>query len=198
MKTNYILVDYENVQPEILDSINQDHFRLFVFVGENQAKLPFEFVSAIQKLGEKAQYIKINGNGKNALDFHIAFYIGELAKEDSNAYFHIISKDSGFDPLISHLKCKKIFCSRSKDIRSIPLIKLLDSESLSERLDAVIDNLRLRGNSRPRKEKTLSSSINSLFQNKLSPQGLKEFIVALQDRKVIAINNGNISYEFPE
>jgi hypothetical protein len=52
----------------------------------------------MQALGAKAQYVKISGNGSNALDFHIAFYIGHLGAVDPTAYFHIISKDAGFDP----------------------------------------------------------------------------------------------------
>ena len=63
----------------------------------------------MQRLGENAEYVKMGGNGSNALDFHIAFYIGQLAERGPNAYFHIISKDSGFDPLIKHLKTRKVF-----------------------------------------------------------------------------------------
>lgn len=55
----------------------------------------------MQQLGADAQYIKIGGSGKNALDFHLAFYIGELSARDPEAYFNIVSKDTGFDPLVS-------------------------------------------------------------------------------------------------
>ena len=48
--------------------------------------------------GENGQYVKISGNGKNALDFHLAYYVGELATNDPEVYFHVISKDTGFDP----------------------------------------------------------------------------------------------------
>jgi len=51
-------------------------------------------------MGERAEYVRISGNGSNALDFHIAFYIGQLAAHEPDAYFHIISKVTGFDPLI--------------------------------------------------------------------------------------------------
>jgi hypothetical protein len=55
----------------------------------------------------------MDGNGTNALDFHIAYYIGRLAAKCPDAYFHIISKDTGFDPLIKHLKGQGISCQRS-------------------------------------------------------------------------------------
>ena len=54
--------------------------------------------------GENGQYVKISGNGKNALDFHLAYYVGELATNDPEVYLHVISKDTGFDHLIKHLK----------------------------------------------------------------------------------------------
>ena len=112
LRTNYVLIDYENVQPEVLPGLDADHFKVLLFVGANQAKLSFDIVSAMQRLGTRAEYIKIAGNGSNALDFHIAFYIGHLAAQDQTGYFHIISKDTGFDPLIQHL-------SRRRDRKSV-------------------------------------------------------------------------------
>ncbi|MCR3984967.1 PIN domain-containing protein [Aeromonas caviae] len=116
MRTNYVLIDFENVQPERLAVLAKDHFKILVFVGANQSKLVFDTVSVIQQLGDKAQYIKIAGSGPNALDFHIAFYIGQLAASDPTGFFHIISKDKGFDPLIQHLKDKKIFAARTEQV----------------------------------------------------------------------------------
>ena len=104
----------------VLDGHN---FKVIVFVGENQSKLSFDLVLAVQNLGENAEYIKIKGNGPNALDFHVAFYIGQLSKENSDGHFHIISKDKGFDPLIKHLESKKILAQRHKDINELPLLK---------------------------------------------------------------------------
>lgn len=34
---------------------------------------------------ERAEYIRISGNGSNALDFHIAFHIGELSAKGKHA-----------------------------------------------------------------------------------------------------------------
>ena len=100
MPTNYVLIDFENVQPRNLEILASHPFKVFVFVGANQVKIPYDLATAMQGLGENAKYIKITGNGPNALDFHIAFYVGELSTHDPEGYFHIISKDTGFDPLI--------------------------------------------------------------------------------------------------
>ena len=127
MKTNYVLIDYENVQPEAMAVLNEEHFKVIVFVGANQTKVSFEVASALQQMGTRAEYVRISGNGSNALDFHIAFYIGQLAAQEPEAYFHIVSKDTGFDPLIQHLKARKILACRSKDVTEIPIVKAAHS-----------------------------------------------------------------------
>lgn len=66
----------------------------------------------MQRLGRRATYVKLSGNVSNALDFHIAFYLGVLAVRDSAAYFHIISKDTGYDPLIQRLRARDIKAHR--------------------------------------------------------------------------------------
>jgi hypothetical protein len=67
--TNYILIDLENVQPKNLNLLLEHPFKIYVFVGENQTKIPFDLVTTMQSFGENAKYIKISGNGNNALDF---------------------------------------------------------------------------------------------------------------------------------
>lgn len=195
MKTNYVLIDLENVQPRNLEILKGHGFKVLVFVGSKQLKIPFDLAVAMQSLGESAEYIKIDGDGSNALDFHIAYYIGKISATDSNSYFHIISKDSGFDPLIRHLKAKKIFVQREKDISEIPLLKISNSKSSSERLDAIIDFLKSRGNAKPRTVTTLSNSINSLFMRKLDEDELSNLVEQLFQRK-FAIRDGNkVTYQ---
>ena len=168
LRTNYVLIDYENVQPKMLDGLAADHFRVIVFVGANQTKISFEAAAAIQGLGGKASYVQIAGNGPNALDFHIAFYVGQLSLQEPTPYFHIISKDKLFDPLIEHLKGKGIGALRSKEIGDIPLFKIANTKSPADKLSAVVANLRQRGNSRPRSVATLSNTISTLFQKQLA------------------------------
>ena len=197
MKTNYVLIDFENVQPKNLAILKGHDFRVIVFVGANQTKVPFELAEALQAFGDKAEYIKISGNGPNALDFHIAFYIGQLSEKDPNSYFHIISKDTGFDPLIKHLKSQNIFAQREKDLAEIPILKISNSTTVEEKVSAIIESLIARGQSRPRKVKTLSNTINSLFMNALEETELISLISQMKKRKLISVNNENITYTLP-
>ncbi|WP_210093718.1 PIN domain-containing protein [Ruegeria sp. HKCCSP346] len=194
MKNNYILIDFENVQPVNLGALNSHDFRLIVFVGANQKNVPYDFATALQNLGEKATYQKISGNGANALDFHIAFYIGELSAKDENAYFHIISRDKGFDPLIVHLRERRIYALRHKDLSEIPFVRISNAESPDEKIDAIVASLRSRGSSRPRKIKTLASTINALFMKTLDEAEQDRLVAELQSRGHIIVNNQSVSY----
>lgn len=180
-----------------LGLLDQNHFKVVLFVGANQTKLPYEMAVAIQQLGSRAEYVKISGNGPNALDFHIAFYIGQIASADPNAFFHIISKDTGFDPLIQHLKTKKIFAARAKEISEIPIVKAANSKSIEQRLDIVIARLRQLKAAKPRTVNTLSSTIASLFQKQLSDADITALLDALQSSGWVTITDQKVSYALP-
>lgn len=197
MRTNYVLIDYENVQPEAMAVLSQEHFKVIVFVGANQAKVTFEVASALQQMGERAEYIKISGNGSNALDFHIAYYIGLLASKEPDAYFHIVSKDTGFDPLINHLKGKKILACRSKDVTDIPIVKASNTKSPSEKIAVIIADLKRRGAAKPRAVKTLTSTISNMFQKQLSDEELQSLLLELQAKGIVSIAGTKVSYELP-
>lgn len=107
------LIDYENVQPTGIGSLVAGSCKIMIFLGQNQSKLPVALTQALQPLGADVEYLQISGSGSNAADFHIAFYIGRLAMSHPDAKFTIVSKDTGFDPLVKHLASLKIACSRS-------------------------------------------------------------------------------------
>ena len=123
MRTNFVLVDFENVQPKDLALLKDGPFKVKMFLGPHQSKIPVAQAAALQSLGSIAEYVILEAAGKNALDFHIAYYIGVLSSQEPTAFFHIISKDSGFDPLIKHLKARKVFAQRSPCIADIPYFK---------------------------------------------------------------------------
>lgn len=194
MRKNVVLIDFESVQPESLSSLEPDHFHVLVFVGATQAKVPFELAAAVQRLGTRAEYVKISGNGRNALDFHIAFYIGQLAARDPNAHFHVISKDAGFDPLIQHLKSRKILAGRLASIAEIPVRKALASKSPTERAAFVIGKLSQPKATRPRTVKTLSSAVSHFFQKALSDDEIGAVVSAMAESGFVSVAAGKVTY----
>lgn len=197
MAANYILIDFENIQPDNLEILISRPFQVFVFVGKNQTKMSFEFVSAMQKLGNSAQYIKMTALGKNALDFHIAYYLGKISTKEPDATFYIISNDTGFDPLIQHLRTNNIKVQRKNNIEKIPSLAKTKSQAHDDQMQSIIINLKSRGDSKPRKTETLLNTINTLFIKKLSEQQLKQLVKKLEDKQYIQIQNNRISYHLP-
>ena len=192
----YVLLDFENVQPEEVDALSGDCCRLMIFVGASQSKLPFEIAMSIQRLGSNASYVKISGNGSNALDFHIAFYIGQLAAIEPTACFFIVSKDTGFDPLVKHLKSKKIHASRVKSISDVSFVKPVISDMQLERFDAVLVRLQHLKTAKPRTLKTLRNTISSLFNKQIEPEEVESLQSHLVAEGYLSIVGTKLTYNF--
>jgi hypothetical protein len=191
---HYVLIDFENVLPEQLDALADESFRVLVFVGANQAKVPFEVAQSLQRMGDRAEYVKIAGSGRNALDFHIAYYIGRLAATSPAARFTIISKDTGFDPLLRHLASKGVIATRCPDLGHVPGLAPTSDVSPEERLGLFATRLQeLRAN-RPRTVKSLSNMIQCFFRHGLTPDGIAALVHELESSRVITISDGKVSY----
>ncbi len=190
MKTNFVLIDLENLTPDSLDLLAREHFQVRVFVGENQKRLPMDVVAAVQRLGSNAEYVQINGTGPNALDFHIAYYIGRLSVEVPDSFFHVISADKGFDPLIKHLKEHGIFCLRHASPRDIPLVR---QTALVERVDTIVEKL-LNKPARPKTSAALRRHINVVFANAMSDDQVEEVVTELCRRGLVQEAAGKVTY----
>jgi hypothetical protein len=126
MNLVYILVDFENVQPTAVDMslIRGADYRVQLFHGPHQNKFDADMVRALQPLGTHLEYVQCERRGKNALDFHVAFYLGRLVQQrDSEAAPHeqtrfvVVSKDTGFDALLGHVRKLGYGAARAESIR---------------------------------------------------------------------------------
>lgn len=193
MAKNYILIDYENVKAIDLGPIADKPYHLMVFVGASQHKISTDFAMQVQDL-RAAEYVRISGNGHNALDFHIAYMIGRLAEREPDASFHIVSKDRGFDPLITYLKANNVKASRVGDLFEIRALRLPKAVGDDGIIDDVVKNLAGRGSSKPRKLRTLASTIGSLFKDGLSDDEVQSVIARLQAKGHIVVEQEKVSY----
>lgn len=165
---------------------------LRIFVGASQKKLLPRIVKLIQPLGKRADYIEISGHGKNALDFHIAFYIGELASQMPDAFFHIISKDAGFDPLVAHLKSRKLYSCRSESVLDLPIHKALRYRSPGERAALINAKLQLPNVMRPGKLNTLKNMISREFHGQLPHADVAAVVAAMLELGFVAITDDRV------
>ncbi|MEE9426655.1 MAG: PIN domain-containing protein [Paracoccaceae bacterium] len=193
MPKNYVLVDYENVQPTVFSQFDLPEFHVRVFIGAAQKTLATAVAKALQPLGRNAEYVQVTGIGNNALDFHIAFYMGLHANEP-DVSFYIVSKDKGYDPLIKHLKNIGHFAKRVVDLNSIPVLKSFSENSVDGKVERIVTNLSSRGKSVPKKETTLRNSINALFGKNLSDGELTSIVGRMKNLGHIEINNSKITY----
>ncbi|NCA91035.1 MAG: NYN domain-containing protein [Gammaproteobacteria bacterium] len=108
----HILIDYESIQPRHLETWADEDTHVTVFVGAHRNRLPFDLVAAMQALGKRGRYVKLRHTGKNLLDFHLAFHLGELVARNPEATYRIVSKDGGFDALIEDLKARGLAVER--------------------------------------------------------------------------------------
>jgi len=99
----YLYIDYENVQDVKVDVIKKTT-KVTIIVGNDQTKVPIDLVQKTQPFGNAVEWIRVNGKGRNALDFFVAFFLGKDVAADREKAFIIYSKDTGYDPLINHLK----------------------------------------------------------------------------------------------
>jgi hypothetical protein len=124
MEVSFVFIDYENIQPEKISLLNRKQFRLIIFAGDRQNISDLE--ELLQPFGKKAN-IKRIAPGRNSLDFHIAFYLGQISASEPGANFFIVSKDKDYDTLINHLHSLNINVARVTNVREIyehPAVKV--------------------------------------------------------------------------
>lgn len=128
-----LLIDFENVQGVDLAQIEKMDCKVAVFTGSMQSRVPIDLVTSAQRLGGRLEWIRIDGTGPNALDFHIAYVLGLMISENPGDEYFILSRDRGFDPLIRHILKGKIFCKRIASVSEIgPIRKTRDTKETKE------------------------------------------------------------------
>jgi len=210
-----LLVDYENIGKLDLGAIPAG-VRVPFFFGASQRSVPTEFLKAALKLGERFVPIDIEGQGKNALDFHIAFYMGEYLARSPQTPCVILSKDKGFDPLIKHLVRRGFAVRRANSITEAlgtrappaaaprsagaarPAAARLAAHGdggvlLAEARQLLAGTQKIR---RPRKRKGLIAVLHSHFSKKVPESELQGLLDKLIARGELSESNGAITYHF--
>ncbi len=217
-----MLVDFENVQKLDLAAV-PGHAAVRIFVGASQAKVPMGLVLQAQALGARLEWIRIEGQGSNALDFHIAFYLGEYLAAAPRTEYVILSRDRGFDPLVRHLVGRgyhvrrigsqaelgaharaggtppaKAAAAASSRVVPAASAKAPMAAEAGAHLATVLRNLgKVDRNRRPRRRKTLESQIAAYFQKKLDATVVRDLVDELvREGRVVIDTGGRVTYQF--
>lgn len=156
MSERVLFVDLENVQSVDLTRLPSDA-QVLIFYGVTQKRLPEHLVVNAQPLGSRLRWIKSAGQGRNALDFHLAFYLGEQFKGNPDSECVILTRDTGFDPLIRHVRALGRACRRVASL----------NDAFAAKADPFtrLVSLLSKDKSRPTKLKALAGKLKSWFPN---------------------------------
>jgi hypothetical protein len=190
MMRKLLLIDYENIQNFDLTCLEND-VDVVVFVGATQ-KISPSLAAAAARMGDRLVWLKMSGTGPNALDFHIACYLGRTLEIDHDHICYILSHDKGFDPLLDHLGKFGLECFRIDNLAPLG-IDLSPTEEASYR--KVVDTLRKqRKPQRPHTRAALIRLVASTFQRRPDALQVNSIIFRLMAKKLLYIHDDTVTY----
>lgn len=191
---NHVFVDFENVQAVDLALIGSKGVNLKLLMGANQTKLNLDLVEQLLKHAASVEIIRLTFSGKNALDFALAYYLGQSVLADPAAYFHIVSKDTGFDPLIKHLTSRNIHVRRHSDFSTLTFsASLKPSVAPQDDLEKrIVEHLGKNKASRPKRKTTLASHLLAFAGKSFTEGEILALIEKLIVSEQLAIDEKNV------
>jgi NTP pyrophosphatase (non-canonical NTP hydrolase) len=102
----HVLIDYENVQPTLgeIEAAAPGASSVWVFHGPHQKHVD----QAYPAYGDRVTVVPISKTGKNALDFHLSYYLGYLASRNDQAVIVVMANDTGYEPMLMHARAMGI------------------------------------------------------------------------------------------
>ena len=146
--------------------------------------------------------LKLKATSPDNLDFHISYYLGKFdTLADKIIQFVIVSNDTGFDPLIKHIKENGRICERT---RLEPKVSIRPPVDMNKNPSLASDKLHLKlvqklastkNEKRPKTEITLKNFVKShlgLQNDNVSAQ--REFSKLVKSN-LVSIEGENIRYQ---
>ena len=206
----HLLIDWENKRPTgpELDQVRGARYRLWILHGPQQNSFSSEQAKAWTPLGKQVRFVQSAKAGKNALDLHIAFSVGEASEQDRAngraGCYVIVSGDKGFDALFGYLTGKGIKVGRAE---SLPEALQLAAEltagmeasaspksDVSANAERVIEDLRAHPRIQPTTVKRLQNHVASLLGKKPADAEVARVLEELKKLKVLVINGTKPAY----
>jgi hypothetical protein len=201
-RTNYIYVDYENIQVIDLKLIHdKPHVKVILMLGSQHKKVTVDLMKEVAGVKHPGQVTvtTVEKAGRNALDMAMAYEIGRQVAVDPKAFFHILSGDGDYDALVRHLKEGGVLSAKSTVFAEIPVLVDLKKLPLKARLERVTGKLRTMKSAtkdnRPNRLKSLESMIYSHFSEQLTMDDVTDVVNALKNGKHLKVSDaGKVIY----
>ncbi|MBN8461055.1 MAG: hypothetical protein J0M04_24770 [Verrucomicrobia bacterium] len=221
LPTNHVFVDLENIKVIDHSVIGGKNLTLHLFLGPQNKKLDVEVVEVLLEHARTVNMIRSPAVGKNALDFVLAYHLGQAVLADPKGYFHIVSKDLGFDSLVELLKSKHVkvrrhddwsglhFTATPKPVTEVrapvpttpPTVAVVVAKApapkpLSSGAEKVLSNLKKSVKNRPRRKQTLVNHAKSFLGKETAADGVERVVAELQKAGHLSIDEkGTVTYK---
>lgn len=226
LPVNHVFVDFENVKKVDLSVLGRKNFIVHLFLGPLNKKLDVEVVERLLEHSQAVKMIRSPKAGKDALDFVLAYHLGQAVLTDPKAYFYIVSGDEGFDSLVELLKARHVKAKRHSNWQGLEIPVASKSAapaangqepvngtmakapanggsqkpvSLSQAAEKFLNNLRKSEKNRPKKKATLvTHAKSSLGKDASDGKGEKVVAELLKAGHLKIDDKGAVSYRLPD
>ena len=222
---NHVFVDVENVKKVEPFVLGQRNYIVHLFLGPLNKKLDVEVVEQLLEHSQAVKMIRSPKPGKNALDFVLAYHLGQAVLTDPKAYFHLLTGDEGFDSLVELLKARNVKVRRHPSWQELETWVVAKSTgsvangqavangtakavvnggpqkpaSLSQATEKFLNNLTKSEKNRPKMKKTLvTHAKNSLGKGASDEKGEKVVAELLKAGYLKIDDKEAVSYCLPE
>jgi hypothetical protein len=223
-EVDHIFVDYENVRNVDLSIFGIPGATVTLLLGMQDQKLSVDLVEKLIANAATVDLVRLDAPGRNAVDFALAYYLGRKVAADPRGAFHLVSKDKGYDPLVEHLRGKKIRVQRHEDLAAvIAMLKPSGGTGTKPKAAAVLARPRsadsgvkkvappepdpvaealtfLRSNKdRPKRRKTLVNHLQAHFRTSHSATEIESLLKQLENGKHLTVaENGVVTYSLDQ
>lgn len=214
---NHVFVDYENVHAVDPAVIGSKTVHLTLLLGAQKTKFDATVVEKLLHHAANVELVRLKSPGRNALDFTLAYYLGRAVLADPGGYFHIVSKDKGYDALIEHLRSRHIRVWRHNDFTTLTFSAVAKSPAAPapvvspaskspakpktpptpmETFEArVLEHLRKPTTNRPRTRKKLTSHLIAHLGHKVTEAEASELVEMMsQAGHLVSDEKGKLTY----
>ena len=217
---NHVFVDYENVHAIDLEVIDDRTTTFTILLGRAQTKLDVGLVEQLLANKGPVEIVRLTSSGRNAVDFALAYHLGRAVEADPMRRYFIVTKDKGYDPLLSHLRSKGIRADRYESFSTLPFSDTARSKSATQTSGSNSENPPINGaqdstpegnvgewserfcehlishpGNRPKRRSTLLRHIKTHFGNRPTDAEVEEVIVKLCcDGRLAIDDKGTLTY----
>lgn len=194
---NHVFVDLENVRridPEVLGRLR---FAMTVFLGPQNKKLDVDVVESLLGHSEEVKLIRSPKPGKNALDFVLVYHLGQAVQAHPKGFFHIISKDAGFDSLVELLRQRQVKVQRHDGWDDLDAtLSPTRAAKLSDAATKMLENLMRSPRNRPKQRKTLVNHAVQIVGKEAGLPAQERLVAELEKAGSLAFDDkGKVTYQ---